>query len=202
MGTRRVGDNVWVRTTECVLPNVQQIAPIWNDGKGPEEGLDGPMMTRWIVPRDDASTMLLELRHISESGRAGTGPGGWTGSRCCPPSFLSPISSATNSCSPAGLRGAGQPAPHRRPRTGAPGRHRPGGVTMFRRQLRRGIRAVQSGEGPGVLGLDENAHVSTFCLDTQVQMPPAATPEEDTKQLRELGLRMAAEYINNPPHKS
>ena len=67
MGTRRVGDNVWVRTTECVLPNVQQIAPTWNDGKGPTEGVDGPMMTRWIVPRDDTSTMLLELRHISDS---------------------------------------------------------------------------------------------------------------------------------------
>ena len=75
------------------------------------------------------------------------------------------------------------------------------GITMFRRQLRRGIRAVEAGEGPGALGLDENNHVSTFCIDTQVQMPPAATPEEDTKQLRELGLRMAAEYMNNPPHK-
>ena len=75
------------------------------------------------------------------------------------------------------------------------------GVTMFRRQIRNGIRAVQAGEGPAAQGRDENDHVSTFCVDTVVQMPAAATPEEDTKQMRELGLRMAAEYINNPPHK-
>ena len=75
------------------------------------------------------------------------------------------------------------------------------GVTMFRRQIRNGIRRVQAGEGPGVQGRDENGHISTFCIDTTVPMPPAATPEEDTKQMRELGRRMAAEYINNPPHK-
>lgn len=73
---------------------------------------------------------------------------------------------------------------------------------MFRRQLRRGIRGVQAGEGPGSLGTDENGHVSTFCIDTQVPLPPASNPDEDTRQLRELGLRKAAEYISNPPHKS
>lgn len=75
------------------------------------------------------------------------------------------------------------------------------GITMFRRQLRRGIRAVQAGDGPGVLGLDENGHVSTFCAGTAVPMPTAATPEEETRQLRELGRRMAADYISNPRHK-
>ena len=74
------------------------------------------------------------------------------------------------------------------------------GVTMFRRQLKRGIRGVQAGEGPGALGLDEDERVSTFCIDTQVQLPPAATPKEDIRQLRELRRRMAAEYIKNPPH--
>ena len=199
MGTRRVGDNVWVRTTECVLPNVQQIAPIWNDGKGPEEGLDGPMMTRWIVPRDDASTMLLELRHISEAEERE--PAWWLDREQMLPAQL-PESDILRDqqLQPSDYEAQVSQRPiavHGLEHLGATDR----GVTMFRRQLRRGIRAVQAGEGPGVLGLDENNRVSTFCIDTQVPMPPAATPEEDTKQLRELGLRMAAEYINSPPHK-
>ena len=200
MGTRRVGDNVWVRTTECVLPNVQQIAPIWNDGKGPEEGLDGPMMTRWIVPRDDASTMLLELRHISETEERE--PAWWLDRNQMLPAQL-PESDVLRDqqLQPSDYEAQVSQRPiaiHGLEHLGATDR----GVTMFRRQLRRGIRAVQAGEGPGVLGRDENDHVSTFCIDTQVPMPPAATQEEDTKQLRELGLRMAAEYISSPPHKS
>ena len=113
MGTRRVGDNVWVRTTECVLPNIQQIAPIWNDGKGPEEGLDGPMMTRWVVPRDDSSTMILELRHIAESEERNR-PGGWTAARCCPPSFPSQTNTVNSSYSPATTRrrSASGPSPY------------------------------------------------------------------------------------------
>ena len=66
IATRRVGDNIWVRSVENVLPNLQQVAPIWEDGRD-VHGFDGPMMTRWIVPRDDQSTMLLELRHISDA---------------------------------------------------------------------------------------------------------------------------------------
>jgi hypothetical protein len=46
------------------LSNLQQVAPIWENGQNPH-GFDGPMMGRWIVPQDDTHTMLLEFRHIS-----------------------------------------------------------------------------------------------------------------------------------------
>jgi hypothetical protein len=198
MGTRRVGDNVWVRTTECVLPNVQQIAPVWNDGKGPD-GFDGPMMTRWIVPRDDTSTMLLELRHISEAEERE--PAWWLDREQMLPAQL-PESDILREqqLQPSDYEAQVSQRPvaiHGLEHLGATDR----GVTMFRRQLRRGIRAVQAGDELGDQGRDENGHISTFCIDTAVPMPPAATREEDTKQMRELGLRKAAEYINNPPHK-
>ena len=198
MGTRRVGDNVWVRTTECVLPNLQQIAPTWNDGKGPG-GFDGPMMTRWIVPRDDASTMLLELRHISEDEERE--PAWWLDRNQMLPAQLPESDDLREQqLQPSDYEAQVSQRPiavHGLEHLGATDR----GVTMFRRQLRRGIRAVQAGEGPGALGLDENDRVSTFCVDTAVQMPAAATPAEDTRQMLELGRRMAAEYLNNPPHK-
>ena len=33
IATRRVGDNIWARMVENVLPNLQQVAPIWETGR-------------------------------------------------------------------------------------------------------------------------------------------------------------------------
>src|SRR5438045_3650497 len=46
IATRRVGDNVWARMVEAILPNLQQVAPIWEDGHD-EHAFSGPMMSRW-----------------------------------------------------------------------------------------------------------------------------------------------------------
>ncbi|MBI3325509.1 MAG: hypothetical protein HYZ81_02235, partial [Nitrospinae bacterium] len=54
IATRRVGDNIWARMVEAVLPNLQQVAPIWEDGHQ-EHPFSGPMMSRWIVPVDDTT---------------------------------------------------------------------------------------------------------------------------------------------------
>ena len=66
MGTRRVGQNVWARMVEAVLPNLQQIAPIWETGHQ-EHAFSGPMLSRWVVPQDDTNTMFIELRHVSDT---------------------------------------------------------------------------------------------------------------------------------------
>src|SRR5438132_9472455 len=66
IATRRVGDNIWARMVEAVLPNLQQVAPIWENGRQ-EHPFSGPMMSRWIVPQDDTNTMFIEFRHVSET---------------------------------------------------------------------------------------------------------------------------------------
>jgi hypothetical protein len=66
IATRRVGGNIWARMVEAVLPNLQQVAPIWEDGQG-EHPFSGPFMSRWIVPVDDTNTMFIEFRYISET---------------------------------------------------------------------------------------------------------------------------------------
>jgi phenylpropionate dioxygenase-like ring-hydroxylating dioxygenase large terminal subunit len=84
IATRRVGDNVWARMVENVLPNLQQVAPIWEDGRE-EHAFSGPMMSRWIVPQDDTNTMFIEFRRVSETeGR--TRHGGPTATSCSPAS--------------------------------------------------------------------------------------------------------------------
>jgi phenylpropionate dioxygenase-like ring-hydroxylating dioxygenase large terminal subunit len=81
IATRRVGENVWARMVEALLPNLQQVAPIWENGHH-EYPFSGPMMSRWIVPLDDTNTMLLELRHVSET--QGMAPGWWVIASWCP----------------------------------------------------------------------------------------------------------------------
>ena len=51
VATRRVGDNVWPRMVEGILPNLQQAAP--SDRERPAVPVQWPMMTRWLVPIDD-----------------------------------------------------------------------------------------------------------------------------------------------------
>src|SRR4030095_979595 len=74
IATRRVGANIWARMVEIVLPNLQQVAPAWEDGQHVHP-FNGPMMSRWIVPQDDTHTMFIEFRHVSET--EGVTPSWW-----------------------------------------------------------------------------------------------------------------------------
>src|SRR5260370_13714612 len=81
MATRRVGENIWVRMVENILPNLQQVAPIWEDGHR-EHPFSGPMLSRWIVPGDDTNALLIELPH----GTSATGlPHGSWANKFIPP---------------------------------------------------------------------------------------------------------------------
>ena len=198
LGTRRIGDNIWVRTVELLQPNLQQVAPVWNDGKA-EQGLDGPMMSRWIVPRDDTSTMLIELRHISEDEERE--PAWWLDRNQMLPAQL-PVSDdrREQQLQPGDYEAQISQRPiaiHGLEHLGATDR----GVTVFRRQIRRGIRAVQAGKDLGLQLSDENERISTYCIDTTVHIPPAATPDEDITLLLETGRRYFEEYLKNPPHQ-
>jgi hypothetical protein len=85
IGTRRVGHNVWARMVEAILPNLQQVAPIWEDGRR-EHAFSGPMLSRWVVPIDDTNTMFIELRHVSET--EGVTPAWWADSTIMAPAQL------------------------------------------------------------------------------------------------------------------
>ena len=63
------------------------------------------------------------------------------------------------------------------------------GITMFRRLVREGIRAVQRGEDPKGLVWQEGGVPATYSNDTVLRIPPAPTREADLKLLRETGWR-------------
>jgi hypothetical protein len=196
IATRRVDQNVWARMVENVLPNLQQVAPIWEDGHRPHP-FDGPMMSRWIVPQDDTHTMFIEFRHVSE--KEGVTPPWWADRSVMLPGQLpNGDSHEASQRRPGDYEAQVSQRPvavHALEHLGATDR----GVIMFRQQIRKGIRAVQAGEAPPGLCLKAGAVIPTYCNDTIVQVPIAPTPEEDRQLMRATGRSLAESYLERPP---
>jgi hypothetical protein len=196
IGTRRVGQNVWARMVEAVLPNLQQVAPIWETGHE-EHAFSGPMLSRWVVPQDDTNTMFIELRHVSET--EGVTPAWWG----------DPTNMVPGGQLPADSYDAGQRQPgdyeaqvsqrpiaiHGLEHIGVTDR----GVMMFRNQTRRGIRAVQAGRDPVGLCRDADMVIPTYCNDTVTRMAHHNDPAIDRQRMRETGRRLADGYLKDPP---
>jgi phenylpropionate dioxygenase-like ring-hydroxylating dioxygenase large terminal subunit len=195
IATRRVGDNIWARMVEAILPNLQQVAPAWEDGRQ-EHSCSGPMMSRWIVPQDNTHTMFIEFRHVSET--EGVTPSWWADRSVMLPGQLAADSYEASQRQPGDYEaqvGQRPIAIHALEHLGATDR----GITMFRQHIRRGIRAVQDCYDPIGLRRDTGAVIPTYANDTVVRVPPAATPEEDQQLLRETGRRLAETYLKDPP---
>jgi nitrite reductase/ring-hydroxylating ferredoxin subunit len=195
VATRRVGQNVWARMVETVLPNLQQVAPIWEDGHR-EHPFSGPMMSRWIVPLDDTNTMLIEYRHVSETD--GATPDWWADRSKMLPGQLAEASYEAGQLHPGDYEAQVSQRPiavHGLEHLGATDR----GVSMFRNQLRRGIRAVKSGKDPVGLCRDADAVIPTYCNDTVVRTPMADDDAMDRRLMRETGRRLADGYLRDPP---
>ena len=70
------------------------------------------------------------------------------------------------------------------------------GITMMRNMLRRSIRAVQDGADPAHPGIGNGTAIATYAHDRVVPgIPPASTPEEDSRLLREVARNVVAEMI-------
>ena len=194
VGTRRVGDYVWERMVEVVLPNLQQVAPIWENGRQ-ERSFSGPMMSRWLVPQDDTHTMFIELRHVSEE--AGETPDWWADRDIMLAGQMNAGSYEEGQRHPGDYEAQVSQRPiavHGLEHLSETDR----GVSMFRNQIRRGIRAVKAGKDPeGPIGA--NGVVATYCNNTVIHMPPAESEAEDKKLMRVAGMRLAKSYLAEPP---
>jgi hypothetical protein len=195
IGTRRVEDNIWVRMVEAVLPNLQQVGPIWEDGHR-EHSFSGPMMSRWIVPVDDTNTMFLEFRHVSET--EGVTPAWWADRNIMLPGQLGADSYEAGQRQPGDYEAQVSQRPiavHGLEHIGATDR----GVMMFRNQTRRGIRAVQAGQDPSGMCREAGVVIPTYCNDTVMRMLPDMDPAMDRQRMRETGRRLTDGYLKDPP---
>ena len=182
---------------ENVHPNMQQVPPVWENGRDVHP-FDGPMMTRWIVPIDDEKTMLIELRHISEEDEVT--PAWWADRGTMIPAQV-PISDSLEEQQrqPGDYEAQTSQrsiAVHGLEHLGATDR----GVIRYRRQIRQGIQAVKEGRDP--LGLSPGADIPmpTFSNDAVVEARPGATPVEEVKLIKDIGRRLIEEYIADPPN--
>jgi hypothetical protein len=155
-------------------------------------------MSRWIVPLDDTNTMLIEFREINEAEGAYT-PEWWLDRSQMLPGQLAGDSYEEAQRRPQDFEAQVSQRPiavHGMEHLGATDR----GISMFRNQIRQGIKAVKSGTDPvGLFREGHNAPIPTYCNNTVVRIPPAATPALDKKLLRETGRRLAQSYIEAPP---
>jgi nitrite reductase/ring-hydroxylating ferredoxin subunit len=58
---RRMGENAWVRTVECMLPNANQTGAIWEEAEV-EKVFQRVGITRWVVPVNDTNTAIIGWR--------------------------------------------------------------------------------------------------------------------------------------------
>jgi hypothetical protein len=67
---------------------------------------------------------------------------------------------------------------------------------MMRNMLRQSIRAVQDGADPPHPGMMKGSAIATYAHDRVVPgIPPGATPEEDSRVLREVARNVVTEMV-------
>jgi phenylpropionate dioxygenase-like ring-hydroxylating dioxygenase large terminal subunit len=190
LSTRRVGEIVWVRIGDMILPNLLQFASNWN-AKDRERVFIRPMMVNWTVPMDDTSTLVLGFYYQDESspmdlketlekvpGLAGARP--YEEQQRLPGDYEAQVSQR-----PIAVHALEHLAT-----TDA-------GVIMYRKLVRQGLRAVAAGREPKGIVRAEGPPIPTFSQDTFLRIPPGATPEAETALLRETGRKVLAGHY--PP---
>ena len=194
---RRVRDFVWVRNIEYIYPNIAILGqmPEWLPEFGPDEpeihGIPG--LVDWSVPIDDHQTMEFGLVLVPEGQQnlrvskptfANRGPRPYEEMQRWPGDYEAQV-------------GQRSVARHGLEHLGVEDR----GVTMMRKGIRRAIKAVQEGEDPPGLLQVRGGTIPTYGGDSCLNIPPAATEEEDKKMMRQLGRDVANRHIKTPPHQ-
>ncbi len=190
--SRRLGECIWVRFNEVILPNFGQVGGFWEHG-ATERLFTRVSATRWTVPNDDRNCTIFGLRHFNEEVEPpGVGQGradevgrekldvyGQTAGRPYDEMQRNPGDwEAIVSQRPIAIH-----ALENRGSTDA-------GVAMLRRQLRRAIRRVGLGDnhvpfrGKGAGGV-----VPTWTSNSVLRIP--SRPDvDDHRLLREIGRRV------------
>jgi hypothetical protein len=177
---------VWVRVADFIPPNIHQFPPN-ADPMAKRTTINRPAATTWAVPLDDTHTMQIGFHRAPEDREPRRGPGfGQDGNRPYPERQRIPGDYDAQVSIHGGV------ARHGLEHLASTDR----GVIMLRNMIRRGIRAVQSGADPGHVSKQNGQVISTFAHDrVESDIPPAPTPEEDRRLLREIARNVVTEMM-------
>jgi phenylpropionate dioxygenase-like ring-hydroxylating dioxygenase large terminal subunit len=186
--TRRQADRVWVRVADFILPNIHQFPPN-ADPMALRNSINRPQATTWAVPLDDTHTMQIGYYRTPEGKEPRRGTGfGQDSSRSYEERQLVPGDYD------AQVSIHGGTSRHGLEHLAATDR----GIIMMRNMIRRGIRAVQSGEDLDHPMLRNGAAVPTYSHDRVVPgIAPAPTPAEDRLLLRDVARNVVAESVKS-----
>jgi phenylpropionate dioxygenase-like ring-hydroxylating dioxygenase large terminal subunit len=181
---RRVGENVWVRVNDQLLPSISLVPP--SDQRAEKADVSEPANhATWVVPIDDVNSKRLHLLFndkrkplSAQHKRRGEGQQNdrpYT-ERQRRPGDYEMMTSQGSRRGPIGVH-----AYEHLTTTDL-------GVIGFRTMVRDGIRAVQEGRDPLGIVRDPGYRIPTRSQNTIVRVPPAATPEADKELLLRVGL--------------
>lgn len=185
--TRRVGEFVWIRLGDYMMPNVDQFAPT---SLVPSEELEfgPPYMTAWTVPVDDTHTMSFQFRYVREEVAREPRASALRTSESVDRTYHD------RQREPGDYEAQESQRPiavHAREHLATTDQ----GVIFVRKLLREGIRAVQRGEDPRRVVPGTGLTIPTYCRNTVLRIPPAATPEADRELLRSTARQRVAALL-------
>ena len=183
VNTRRVGENVWFRVNELVLPNFTQAGSAFASD-GTQRRLYGrSSFSRWVVPVDDENTLALAWANFGERGD----PLEWNtpeGPELIEQGEVFDRTYEERQRSPGdaeATEGMGRITVHKNENLVSSDR----GITLMRKRLRGQIRAVQKGETPARASVANSGLIPTYGGDTVLRIPRNGNPDE-SQTLSEL----------------
>ena len=207
---RRWGDYLYLRTNDMMMPNMVRVAGI-DDAEGETLFDRRGSAFSWVVPVDDTNSFSIGWSDIDKS-FAIDGRDGYVDRQIANGTYVVGAGDVGQSGEPSyedrqrapgdwdAWVSQGPVTIHSREHLASTDR----GVTMYRKLVRRGIRAVATGKvAKGAI--DKGSGIqSTYCHNTVAKIPPLADPEADRRLQfafgREVTKRVLAhEYSKDEP---
>ncbi len=187
---RRVGDNVWLRIHDILLPNFTQAGAVFATDGSQTKFFGRGSFTRWVVPIDDENSKIVAWAHFgdrTESHEMNTREGLERIEQGMPRNRSYEECQRFPSDYEAFI-GQGAIARHANEHLGTSDR----GVAMFRRKVGKAIKALKNGESPAQ-PVDLGNPIPTYGGDVVVKAPPQEG-RDDNELILEVSRKIAAQY--------
>ena len=196
INVRRWGENIWVRTTESIMANMNQFGALWESAEE-EKYFYRVSNTRWMRPIDDTHMEMVGWRHINKevdpNGRSDRDKIGFG---------RTDVMGHTEEERPyeerqrhpgdyEAMMSQGPITVHALENLNATDT----GVAMLRTLIRRGIAAVSDGKKYISPPRDKQGIIPTFAQDTVLHLPPRE--ENDDEFIRIVGSKVAQVVVDS-----
>jgi hypothetical protein len=195
MATRKVGDFVFIRAGDVIMPNIAQF-PAGTNTVQKESVLAHPVLTRWAVPLDDHHSLYIGTAHLNDFSNPRTRDLDEYGVEKLP--FIGQTADRPyreRQMEPGDYDAMTSPGPivnRKAEHLGTTDR----GVVLFRRMLANAIKSTAEGQKPALPRLyPTGLAVRTYAHETVLRLP-SSDALSDGKSLGEFGRRAAQVFID------